>query len=81
MKEKVETMESKAEVSAALTGASADLSLESKFKELEGTSDLDQELAALKQNILPGGEAPKQLSGDVSASAPAGGAMEDELEK
>lgn len=81
MKDKVENMESQAEVSQALTGASADLSLESKFKELEGTNDLDDELAALKMNILPGGEAPKQLSGDVAASAPAGGAMEDELEK
>merc|ERR1712031_130326 len=73
MKDKVENMESKAEVSMALTGATEDLSLESKFKALEGDSDLDKELAALKSNILPEAKETKALSGDV--------AMEDELSK
>ena len=35
MKEKVEGMETQAEVSAQLTGSSADLSLEAKFKAIE----------------------------------------------
>eukprot|EP00168_Porphyra_purpurea_P016035 TRINITY_DN508_c3_g1_i1.p1 TRINITY_DN508_c3_g1~~TRINITY_DN508_c3_g1_i1.p1 ORF type:complete len:279 (+),score=65.03 TRINITY_DN508_c3_g1_i1:116-838(+) len=48
MKVKVEELETRADVAAEMTiGGSADVSLESKFKALEG-SDVDQELAKMK---------------------------------
>jgi len=78
MKEKVESLEVQAEVSASLPGSAAEVSLESKFKALEGATDLDKELAAMKANILPGSttETPK-LTGEVGASSE----VEDELAK
>lgn len=78
MKEKVEQLETTAEVSAGMLGAASDTSLEAKFAQLEGGSTVDDELARMKANLLPAaGEAagpPKQLN-------PASAAVEDELEK
>ena len=65
MEEKVEMMEAQADVasdSAQLTAGGG--SLESRFKELEATSSVDDELAKMKQGILGGG-ASKALPGSV----------------
>jgi len=73
MKEKVESLEAQAEVSQQLMGASTDLTLESKFKALEGSNSVDDELAKMKAS-LPGGQSkPKELSGEPS--------VDDELAK
>mmetsp|Transcript_15756 Transcript_15756/g.20805 ORF Transcript_15756/g.20805 Transcript_15756/m.20805 type:complete len:304 (+) Transcript_15756:163-1074(+) len=54
MEEKVDALESKAEVSRALSGGVTDMSLEDKFKALEGNSKVDDELAKMKGNLLGG---------------------------
>mmetsp|Transcript_20464 Transcript_20464/g.33624 ORF Transcript_20464/g.33624 Transcript_20464/m.33624 type:complete len:299 (-) Transcript_20464:397-1293(-) len=70
MEEKVEALESKAEVSRQLTGGAKDLSLEDRFKALEGASKVDDELAAMKGKML----------GGTSAATPAlNPAVDDEL--
>lgn len=67
MKEKVETLESSAEVSKELAGV--DDSLDSKFAALDAGNDVEDELSKMK-NMLAGGEDKKALS-----------AVDDELEK
>jgi phage shock protein A len=52
MKEKVGVLETQAEVSANLLGAAEDVSLESKFKALEGDTSVDDELEKMKQQLL-----------------------------
>mmetsp|Transcript_53178 Transcript_53178/g.106654 ORF Transcript_53178/g.106654 Transcript_53178/m.106654 type:complete len:127 (-) Transcript_53178:51-431(-) len=83
MKEKVEQLETTAEVSAGMLGAAADVSLESKFKQLEGGNKVDDELEKMKASLLPAGaEEPKQLNSGTSAPpSPVSSAVEDELEK
>jgi phage shock protein A len=76
MKEKVESLETQAEVSSAMLGAADDVSLDQKFKALEGGASVDDELAAMKAGMaLPGSSATetKTLPGDS--------AVEDELAK
>jgi len=51
MKEKVEQLETTAEVSAGMLGAAADVSLESKFKQLEGGNKVDDELEKMKVQV------------------------------
>lgn len=68
MQQKVEALESSAEVSFQLTGAAGG-SLEQQFKQLEGSSAIDQELAKMK-GTLPGSAAKVQ-------ALP--GALDDEL--
>eukprot|EP00617_Octactis_speculum_P023814 CAMPEP_0185767286 /NCGR_PEP_ID=MMETSP1174-20130828/41870_1 /TAXON_ID=35687 /ORGANISM="Dictyocha speculum, Strain CCMP1381" /LENGTH=247 /DNA_ID=CAMNT_0028451379 /DNA_START=173 /DNA_END=916 /DNA_ORIENTATION=+ len=72
MKEKVESLESQAEVSAQLTGSSADVSLESKFKALESGNDVDDELQMMKRQLTGKAEEPKQIES---------GSIDDELAK
>jgi len=55
MEEKVEMLESKAEVSRTLTGGAVDINLEDRFKALEGGSKVDDELAKMKGKLLGGG--------------------------
>lgn len=85
MKEKVEQLESKAEVSATLTGSSADLSMEAKFKALEGDNKVDDELAMMKKQLTGATESAGELPGSTEASSAAGstssGAVDDELSK
>lgn len=76
MKEKVEALETTAEVSSSMLGAAEDVSLESKFKALEGGSSVDDELAQMKAGLaLPG------TSATETASLPGDSAVEDELAK
>merc|ERR1719502_2352791 len=71
MKDKVEQMEAEADVSKQLalgTGSASSPSLDAQFKALEGSSSVDDELAAMKK-ALPGSvdaelEEMKQLLGD-----------------
>jgi phage shock protein A len=71
MKEKVEMLETRAEVSQGmLPGAKAPGSIEDQFKQLEAGNAVDDELAALKgKRALPAGD-----------GAPAGGAAKDPLD-
>jgi len=73
MKEKVEQLETTAEVSSGMIGAAKDVSLEDKFKQLESGSSVDDELAQLKAG-LPSGETKGELN-------PAKSAADDELAK
>lgn len=68
MEEKVVQMEARSQAAAELAGAD----LESKFMALEGGSDVDAELEAMKQQLLQGSSAsPAQLpQGTPAASAP-----------
>lgn len=73
MKEKVEQLETTAEVSSGMIGAAKDVSLEDRFKQLESGSSVDDELAQLKAG-LPSGETKGELN-------PAKSAADDELAK
>mmetsp|Transcript_2552 Transcript_2552/g.3469 ORF Transcript_2552/g.3469 Transcript_2552/m.3469 type:complete len:302 (+) Transcript_2552:1-906(+) len=71
MQDKVETLESSAEISsqsASLAGGS----LESKFKALEGNSSIESELEKMKSSLLPG-------SGPSKGSLPSSSSIESEL--
>ncbi|MGF1515997.1 MAG: PspA/IM30 family protein [Elainellaceae cyanobacterium] len=80
MEEKVLMMEAKSQAAAELAGAD----LESQFNQLEAGSDVDDELAAMKQQML-GGAAPDQgqlPAGSDASSDPASTATsDDELEE
>jgi phage shock protein A len=77
MKEKVEMLETQAEVSSQLQFGASTTDMESRFKELETGSAVDDELAKMKRQLTAGGDpdppAPKSL--------PADPAVEDELAK
>lgn len=77
MKEKVEALETQAEVSSGMLGAAKDTSLENQFKLLEGGSSVDDELAQMKAALLPEGKK------DTPQLNPGKGddAVEDELAK
>jgi len=77
MKEKVEQLETQAEVSTGMLGAAKDTSLENRFKALEGGSKVDDELAKMKANMLP----PAASDGPAKQLNPASSAVDDELEK
>ena len=56
MRDKVEQMEAEAQVSkqlAAATPEGSSSSMEDQFKALESAGDIDDEIAAMKKNILP----------------------------
>lgn len=76
MEEKVLQMEARSQAAAELAGAD----LESQFVQLESGSDVDDELAAMKAQLL-GGAAPSQaqLPG-TPATAPKDAAVDAELE-
>lgn len=74
MKDKVEQLETTAEVSAGMLGAAKDTSLESRFKQLESGSSVDDELAKLKAGLPPPPGETKQLN-------PGNSAVDAELEK
>jgi len=77
MKEKVEMLETQAEVSGQLAaGTGSSLDSESKFRLLESGSKVDDELSRMKLALAPPKEEPKALP-----STPASAAVEDELEK
>lgn len=61
MKDKVEALETQAEVSSNLLGAGKDVSLESKFKALESGNDVNDELEQMKRMLSPPGEDKKLL--------------------
>ena len=85
MKEKVESLETQAEVSSAMLGAADDVSLDQRFKALEGNSSVDDELAAMKAGLaLPGTSATETaaLPGAAGgADKAADNSVEDELAK
>lgn len=80
MEEKVLMMEAKAQSAAELAGAD----LEQQFAMLEGSSDVDDELAAMKQTLLTGGS-PSQGSlpaaGQTNAPNTAKAGVDAELEE
>ena len=69
MKSKVEALESQAEVSGELaaTSSGSSLNIEDRFKQLEGNSKIDDELAMMRRQLPPAekdviGQLPKQKS-------------------
>lgn len=74
MKEKVEMLETQAEVAGQLGPGSSPPGMEDRFKALEAGSAVDDELAAMKKSLAPGGPETKALP-EPSA------AVEDELAK
>merc|ERR1719399_1954323 len=84
MKEKVEMLETQAEVSGQLQFAAGDASMESRFKELEAGSAVDDELMKMKRQLTAGSDdAPPSSSSSSSStsSSAADPAVEDELAK
>lgn len=78
MEEKVLQMEARSQAAAELAGAD----LESQFAQLESGSDVDDELAAMKAQLL-GGAAPDQAqlpSSTTTSSPPKDAAVDAELE-
>lgn len=65
MEDKVLMQEARAQSAAELVGEN----LESQFAALEGSSDVDDELAALKAQMLPGGS-PNQQALPEQTTAP-----------
>lgn len=61
MKDKVEALETQAEVSSNLLGASKDVSLESKFKALESGNGVNDELEQMKRVLSAPGDDAKLL--------------------
>lgn len=77
MEEKVQLMEARAQSAGELAGAD----LENQFKQLEAGSDVDDELAALKQQMLSSSPQPTQaLPAADSTAASSNAAVDDELE-
>mmetsp|Transcript_3068 Transcript_3068/g.8957 ORF Transcript_3068/g.8957 Transcript_3068/m.8957 type:complete len:297 (+) Transcript_3068:789-1679(+) len=77
MKEKVEMLETQAEVSGQLQFAAGDASMESRFKELEAGSAVDDELMKMKRQLA----APESEPAEAKPLPPADAAVEDELAK
>ena len=75
MKEKVEMLETQAEVSGQLQFGAGTADMESRFKELEAGSSVDDELSKMKRQLTAGSEEP------AKPAAPADPAVEDELAK
>ena len=74
MKEKVEMLETQAEVSGQLQFGAGTADMESRFKELEAGSSVDDELSKMKRQLTAG-------SDDTPAKPSADPAVEDELAK
>ncbi|CAH0367759.1 unnamed protein product [Pelagomonas calceolata] len=75
MKEKVEMLETQAEVSGQLQFGAGTADMESRFKELEAGSSVDDELSKMKRQLTAGSDEP------AKPAAPADPAVEDELAK
>mmetsp|Transcript_26508 Transcript_26508/g.81500 ORF Transcript_26508/g.81500 Transcript_26508/m.81500 type:complete len:306 (-) Transcript_26508:229-1146(-) len=81
MKEKVEMLETQAEVSGQLQFGAGTADMESRFKELEAGSSVDDELSKMKRQLAgPSDEAPPPAAKSLPAT-PADAAVEDELAK
>jgi len=76
MKEKVEMLETQAEVAGQLTAGAATPSMEAKFKQLEMGSAVDDELSRMKRQLSPGESSPEK-----SLPAPSSAAVDDEMAK
>ena len=83
MKEKVEMLESQAEVSGQLQFGASTADMESKFKALEAGSSVDDELSKMKRQLTAGADdAPADAPPAKSLPAtPADASVEDELAK
>ena len=83
MKEKVEMLETQAEVSGQLQFGASTADMESKFKALEAGSSVDDELSKMKRQLTAGADdAPADAPPPKSLPAtPADAAVEDELAK
>jgi len=79
MEEKVLQMEARSQAAAELTGGS----LEEQFLALEGGSDVDDELAAMKAQMLPGASQPTQAlpAASPTSSNKSNSAVDAELEE
>ncbi len=78
MEEKVLMMEARAQSAAEIAGAD----LEQQFAMLEGGSDVDDELAAMKIQMLGGAPSdPKLLPPDPNKNTTTGGGVDAELEE
>ena len=75
MKEKVEMLETQAEVSGQLQFGAGTADMESRFKELEAGSSVDDELSKMKRQLTAGSDEP------AKPAAAADPAVEDELAK
>ncbi|CAM9691762.1 unnamed protein product [Chrysoparadoxa australica] len=74
MQEKVEMLETKAEISSEMSGLAGG-GLEAQFKALEGGSAVDAELAALKNNMLGGSTG----AGETKVLPASPSALDDEI--
>ncbi len=78
MEEKVLQMEARSQAAAEIGGNT----LEEQFALLEGGSDVDDELAAMKAQLISGAPTPQQLPAAGQTAAPkSGSAVDDELEQ
>ncbi|KAH8056030.1 hypothetical protein JL722_7859 [Aureococcus anophagefferens] len=78
MKEKVEMLETQAEVSGQLQFGASTADMESKFKALEAGSAVDDELSAMKRQLTAGSDAAPEAR---PPATPGDAAVEDELAK
>ena len=81
MKEKVEMLETQAEVSGQLQFGAGTADMESRFKELESGSAVDDELAKMKRQLNPGASDAPAAETPPPPAAAADPAVEDELAK
>ncbi|KAJ8611391.1 hypothetical protein CTAYLR_006509 [Chrysophaeum taylorii] len=88
MKEKVEMLESQAEVSGQLTAGGTTVDMEAKFKALEAGSQVDDELSRMKRQLMAPADAPPADATTATATATkvvdatsTTAAVEDELKK
>lgn len=81
MKEKVEMLETQAEVSGQLQFGASNVDMESRFKELESGSAVDDELAKMKRQLSPGASDAPAAETPPPPAAAADPAVEDELAK
>jgi phage shock protein A len=79
MKEKVEMLETQAEVSGQLQFGASTADMESKFKALEAGSAVDDELSAMKRQLTAGSDAAPEAK--ALPATPGDAAVEDELAK
>jgi phage shock protein A len=83
MEDKVESLEAQAEVSREMSSVNAlsgSSDLEKEFKLLEASSSVDEELEAMKRNLLTGSKSESPSSSSTSPQA-SSKAVDDELEK
>ena len=75
-------LETQAEVSGQLQFGAGTADMESRFKELEAGSSVDDELSKMKRQLTAGSDdAPPSSSSSSTSSSAADPAVEDELAK